>query len=68
MPGLDGFARLVELERIQPDIKVIMITGTREVRIEDRARAEGARDFLYKPFFAKDIDAALNGLLGLALP
>ena len=68
MPGLDGFARLVELECVRPDIKVIMITGTREVRIEDRARSEGARDFLYKPFFAKDIDAALNGLLGLALP
>ena len=68
MPGLDGFARLVELERVQPDIKVIMITGTREVRIEDRARAEGARDFLYKPFFAKDIDAALNAAgLGFAL-
>ena len=68
MPGLDGFATLAELKRVQPDIKVIMITGTRDVRIEDRARAEGARDFLYKPFFAKDIDAALNRLLGLAVP
>ena len=67
MPGLDGFATLAELKRVQPDIKVIMITGTRDVRIEDRARAEGARDFLYKPFFAKDIDAALNRLLGLAV-
>ena len=46
-----------------------MITGTRDVRIEDCARAEGAaRDFLYQPFFAKDIDAALNRLLDLALP
>jgi FixJ family two-component response regulator len=44
-----------------------MVTGTRDVRIEDRARAEGAWDFLYKTFFAKDIDAALNRLLGLAL-
>jgi FixJ family two-component response regulator len=25
----------------------------RDVRIEDRARAEGARDFLYKPFFPR---------------
>jgi FixJ family two-component response regulator len=42
-----------------------MITGTRDVRIEDRARAEGARDFLYKPFFANDMDAVLNRLFGL---
>lgn len=68
MPGLDGFATLAELQRVLPDIKVIMITGTRDIRIEDRARAMGARDFLYKPFYAKDIDAALNRLLGLALP
>jgi DNA-binding NtrC family response regulator len=68
MPGLDGFATLAELKRVHPDIKVIMITGTRDVRIEDRARTEGARDFLYKPFFATDIDAVLNQLLGLALP
>jgi CheY-like chemotaxis protein len=65
MPGIDGFATLSELKRVQPDIKIVMITGTRDMRIEDRARAEGARDFLYKPFFAKDIDAVLNRLFGL---
>jgi FixJ family two-component response regulator len=51
-----------------PDMKVVMITGTRDVRIEDRARASGAKDFLYKPFFAKDIDAVLNRLFGLMHP
>ena len=30
-----------------------------------RAFAAGAADFLYKPFFAKDIDAAFSRLLGL---
>jgi DNA-binding NtrC family response regulator len=66
MPGTDGFVTLAELKRVHPDIKVIMITGMRDVRIEDRARAEGAGDFLYKPFFAKDIDVVLNRLFGLA--
>jgi FixJ family two-component response regulator len=42
-----------------------MITGTRDMRIEDRARNDGASDFLYKPFFAKDIDAVLSRLFGL---
>ncbi len=65
MPGLDGFATLAELKRTLPNAKVIMMTGTQDFRIEDRARAEGAADFLFKPFFAKDIDAALSRVYGL---
>ena len=68
MPGIDGFAALAEFKNAHPQMKVVMITGTRDVRIEDRARAEGATDFLYKPFFAKDIDAVLNRLFGLIRP
>src|SRR5262245_30230129 len=68
MPGLDGFATLAELKRVQPDAKVVMITGTRDMRIEDRARGEGASDFRYKPFFANDIDAVLSRLFGLMRP
>jgi CheY-like chemotaxis protein len=68
MPGLDGFATLSEIRRTRPSTKVVMMTGTRDARIEDRAHAEGARDFLYKPFFAKDIDAVLNRLFGLMRP
>jgi CheY-like chemotaxis protein len=68
MPVIDGFTALAEFRRTHPDMKVVMITGTRDVRIEDRARAEGAKDFLYKPFFAKDIDAVLNRLLSLGAP
>jgi CheY-like chemotaxis protein len=67
MPVVDGFATLDEFKRAHPDMKVVMMTGTRDIRIEDRARAGGAKDFLYKPFFAKDIDAALNRLFGLAV-
>jgi FixJ family two-component response regulator len=41
-----------------------MITGARDIRLEDRARAAGAREFLYKPFYANDIDAVLHRLFG----
>jgi CheY-like chemotaxis protein len=68
MPGLDGFATLHELKRKNPDCKVVMITGTRDMRIEDRAQAEGASDFLYKPFFASDVDVVLSRLYGLIGP
>lgn len=68
MPGIDGFVTLAELKRMHPDTKVVMITGTRDMRIEDRAHSDGAADFLYKPFFAKDIDAVLSRLFGLMRP
>jgi DNA-binding NtrC family response regulator len=68
MPVIDGFAALAEFRRSRPDMKVVMMTGTRDIRIEDRARAEGAREFLYKPFFANDINAILNRLFGLISP
>jgi CheY-like chemotaxis protein len=68
MPGVDGFETLAHFRRSHPDTKIVMITGTRDFRIEDRAHAEGAVDFLYKPFFAKDIDAVLNRVFGLMRP
>lgn len=68
MPGVDGFETLAQFRRSHPDTKIVMITGTRDFRIEDRAHAEGAIDFLYKPFFAKDIDAVLNRVFGLMRP
>jgi CheY-like chemotaxis protein len=68
MPGMDGFETFAALKRSHPDIKVVMMTGARDVRVEDRARGQGVHDFLYKPFFAKDIDAVLNKMFGLALP
>ena len=68
MPGVDGFAALVQFQVVQPNMQVVMITGSRDIRIEDRARASGAKDFLYKPFFADDINAVLNRLFGLMRP
>jgi CheY-like chemotaxis protein len=65
MQGLDGFATLAELKRINRTAKVVMMTGTRDMRVEDRARSEGASEFLYKPFFANDIDNGLSRLFGL---
>ena len=65
MSGKDGFETLAALKKIRHGAKILMITETRDAGMEDRARGEGAADFLYKPFFAKDIDAAFSRLLGL---
>jgi CheY-like chemotaxis protein len=68
MPGLDGFDALRTLKHEHPDIKVVMMTGMLDPRTEERARNEGAKDFLYKPFFPKDINAVLNRLFCLMPP
>ena len=67
MPGVDGFATLGRLKRAQDDLSVVMTTSTRDSRIEDRARASGADDFLFKPFYVNDIDAVLSRLFGLVM-
>jgi DNA-binding NtrC family response regulator len=65
MSGKDGFETLAELSKLRQDARFLMTAETREAGMADRARREGAGDFLYKPFFAKDIDAAFSRLLGL---
>lgn len=65
MSGRDGFETLAELRRIRRDVRILMTAETRDPGMEKRARANGAGDFLYKPFYARDIDAAFSRLLGL---
>lgn len=65
MSGRDGFETLVELKRLRLDARILMTAEARDPGMEDRARSNGAGDFLYKPFFAKDIDAAFSRLLSL---
>jgi two-component system chemotaxis response regulator CheY len=65
MSGKDGFETLAELKNIRSDAKILMAAETRDTSMEKRARDNGAGDFLYKPFFAKDVDAAFSRLLGL---
>jgi len=68
MGGLDGFATLGEITRNHPRVDTVMMTGTKDQSIADRACAAGAKGFLFKPFFPKDIDAVLHGLFGLNAP
>ncbi len=42
-----------------------MTAETPDPGMEKRARGAGAGDFLTKPFYARDIDAAFSRLLGL---
>jgi CheY-like chemotaxis protein len=65
MSGKDGFETLAELKNIRQGARILMTAESHDRSLETRARRAGAGDFLYKPFFAKDIDAAFSRLLGL---
>jgi CheY-like chemotaxis protein len=65
MNGFDGLGALAELQGRTPDTKVVIIASTNDPSLAERARAAGARDVLLKPFYPKDVDAALARLLGL---
>lgn len=68
MAGLDGFETLAAFRRNHADAKIVMLTATNDTRNAERARAAGAHEVLYKPFYAKDVDMAMNRLLGLTGP
>ena len=65
MPGLDGFATMNEIRCNHPRVDTVMMTAVRDPSVAERARAAGAKSFLFKPFFRNDIDAVLHTLFGL---
>ena len=59
MPGLSGLELLAEVQRRDPDLPVILLTGHGDVPMAVEAMRDGAYDFLEKPFSP---DALLNSL------
>lgn len=60
MPGMDGNETLAEIKRKKPAIPVIMLTGHGEGELAKKALAQGAFDFLSKPF---DVEALAMRIL-----
>ena len=67
MSGKDGFDTLEALLRIRPDAKILMTTERQDHTFADRARREGAAEFLYKPFFAGTSTRPSAGCSGSAI-
>ena len=64
MPGLDGRETLRELRRIQPDIRVLLMSGYNEQEATSSFVGRGAAGFIQKPFAIKDLEQRLHSLLG----
>ena len=68
MPGLNGLETLDGLLTRNPDAKVIMMSGERNETTVARARERGALEFLYKPFFPRDVDRVVHLAYDIAPP
>jgi CheY-like chemotaxis protein len=64
MPRMDGPTTIRALRKMNPAIKVIMITGLGEEGRVAEAKAAGSDLVLSKPFTAEQLLVALKQLLG----
>jgi DNA-binding NtrC family response regulator len=60
MPGIGGIETLLRIKALQPDLCVIMVTGTEDLNIARKALLVGAADYLVKPFDLDYLDSVLK--------
>lgn len=65
MPGMDGFELLKEINRLCPDIPVVMITGHGDIASAIASMKEGAFDYIEKPADPRYLISVLHRALKL---
>ena len=65
IPGMNGMQLLVELDRREFRLPVIMISGHADVPMAVQAVKSGALDFLQKPFRQQDVIDRIYAALAL---
>jgi response regulator RpfG family c-di-GMP phosphodiesterase len=63
MPRMNGLALLSELQRLHPDVAVVMITGNTDVDTAVETLARGATDYITKPFQLGEVRARIHQAL-----
>lgn len=64
MPGLDGLALLKAAKRIDPTIKVVLLTAYASLQTAVASMRHGAFDYLAKPFTGKELRSVIRRALG----
>jgi CheY-like chemotaxis protein len=64
MPGLNGLQVAAELRTIEPQVQVILLTGSAPALSADRARESGVV-LLHKPIALKDLKTAVDAAAGV---
>ena len=63
LPNMDGLQFLLEVQKIDSDLPVILITGHGDISIAVQAMRDGAYDFIEKPYSAERlVKTVLRGL------
>jgi two-component system response regulator AtoC len=64
MPGIDGLETLEGLRKLQPGVKVIMLSCVNDTKKVVHAMRLGASDYITKPFQKAELDAVIDQCLG----
>ncbi len=64
MPGIDGLETLESLRKLQPNIKVVMLSCVNDTKKVVQAIRLGASDYITKPFQKAELDAVIDQCLG----
>lgn len=64
MPGMDGLEVLAELKKIDPGVRVIILSSIVQPEIEAKARELGAAGVLEKPYDPERIRQVAEAALG----
>jgi DNA-binding NtrC family response regulator len=64
LPGRNGLELLAELQRTEPGIRVVMLTGQASVDMAVEAMKLGAADFLTKPVALGKLKFVIEKILG----
>jgi two-component system response regulator FlrC len=68
MPGMDGFALLRSVKRLDPSTPVVLITGFGSDEVDARAEEAGAARVLHKPITTAELQQVMIHLLGETAP
>ena len=64
MPGIDGLETLEGLRKLQPNVRVVMLSCVNDTKKVVQAIRLGATDYITKPFQKAELDAVIDQCLG----
>jgi DNA-binding response OmpR family regulator len=63
LPGIDGYQVLKRIRAMRPELRVLALTGRRDLQDKVKALNAGADDYLTKPFALEELLARMQALM-----